>query len=107
MTTYIKKRDNSDEVKVKHDEKQTVESNIQEIERKIPKKFELLKLGTESGKCRCRSCNQVISLMPERGNYLNNIEAHMKSCSPGKRGEKRMQSSIEGFFQARKKAKTQ
>eukprot|EP00112_Aurelia_sp_Birch-Aquarium-sp1_P017732 Seg4142.2 transcript_id=Seg4142.2/GoldUCD/mRNA.D3Y31 product="hypothetical protein" protein_id=Seg4142.2/GoldUCD/D3Y31 len=57
-------------------------SRYKEIEDKFPGSFELLKIsqGASTAKCRCTYCNQLISLLPDRGSFNANLDNHMKSC---------------------------
>ena len=77
------------------------ESTFQEIQERFPDKFEHMKLGT-ANKARCIKCNQVFNLIPESGSAIFNIEEHVKAC---KVSNKRKQSSLESFVNAKKKAK--
>lgn len=90
--------------KMSEESKETSELRFKEVERRFPGGFQLLRFGASSGKCRCKSCNQLIILMPERGCYISNFEAHKKSCGTT---PKRKQSSIESFVIPSKKPKTQ
>ena len=90
--------------KTSEESKETSELRFKEAEKRFPGGFELLRVGALNGKCRCKSCNQLITLMPERGCYISNVEAHKKSCGTT---TKRKQSSIESFVLPSKKPKTQ
>ena len=90
--------------KTSEESKETSELRFKEVEKRFPGGFELLRVGASNGKCRCKSCNQLITLMPERRCYISNVEAHKKSCDTT---TKQKQSSIESFVLPSKKPKTQ
>ena len=85
------------------------ESRYKEIEDKFPGKFELLKIsqGTSTAKCRCKFCNQLINLLPDRGSFKANFENHIKSCSSSQNRKRCQQTSLEGFIAPTKRAKKQ
>ena len=80
-----------------------IETMYDEVQKQFPAKFEQMMYGKAKGNnVRCRSCNQVLSLAPERGNAMFNITEHVKSC---KGSSKRKQSSIESFLKSKKPRK--
>lgn len=89
------------------DDQQMFESHFQEVEKKFKGEFELLKLGAQRGKCRCKAWDQLLSLNPDRGSYMNNFATHKQTCNAAKRLEKRKQASMGSFLTASKKPKTQ
>ena len=82
--------------------KEIVQKRFEQVERLYPGKFELLKLTSNGNEVRCKHCNQLISLAPERGSFTHNIEEHRKSC---KKIRKR-QVSLENFVIATKRPKS-
>ncbi len=104
---FTQNAEKSKEDKLDEEIEITFQSRFQEVDEKYSGEFELLQLGAQRGQCRCKTCNQTISLMPHRGNYMHNIEAHKASCKSTRRADKRKQSSLEGFFQPAKRSKPQ
>eukprot|EP00112_Aurelia_sp_Birch-Aquarium-sp1_P022125 Seg613.5 transcript_id=Seg613.5/GoldUCD/mRNA.D3Y31 product="hypothetical protein" protein_id=Seg613.5/GoldUCD/D3Y31 len=84
-------------------------SRYKEIEDKFPGRFELLKIsqGASTAKCRCTYCNQLISLLPDRGSFNANFDNHMKSCLCSQKRKRAQQTSLESFIVPTKKAKQQ
>ena len=84
-------------------------TKYKEIADKFPGRFELLKInqGASTAKCRCKYCNQLISLLPDRGSFNANFDNHMKSCSSSQKRKRGQQSSLESFIVPTKRAKQQ
>lgn len=77
------------------------------VEKKFPGKFELLKLGGIKKNARCRSCNNLIGMVPDRGSSLFNVEEHVKSCQSARKRKAGNQLSLESFLKpAEKKSKS-
>ncbi len=107
VVRFVQNIEKSKSKEDEQDDETKLKLHFKEVQKKFEGKFELLNLGSERGKCRCKACNLLISLMPERGNYMVNIEAHNQSCTGAKRAEKRRQQGIESFVTVSKKQKTQ
>ena len=90
--------------------KETLEEKIamqgKLIDDKYPGQYEVLsgKGSLASRNFRCKKCNKLMKLFPERGSLSFNLEQHEQSCIQSKNDKR--QSSLEGFCVPTKKPKS-
>lgn len=101
VNEFLENKDVSTKPQETSEEKIAVQGKF--IDDKYPGKYEVLsgKGSLASRNVRCKKCNQLMKLFPERGSLSFNLEQHEQSCIQSKK----RQSSLEGFCVPMKKPK--
>ena len=102
VSDYLSGKNKETQVERERKHAELIKERFDFIDERYPGNYEMMQLTSAKNEIRCKSCNQLISLEPERGSFSFNVEEHSRSCNT----TVKKQSSLENFFIPSKKAKT-